>query len=330
MAVVQMPRIVSRFTVEDIRAALRQSSKPLPSLPRGHFEVIGVSEEHQVALFKHKSVTGCRNTTSQQHSLLPMPIPCHKAITELTTEPNIRVGFEYIFGHSQPYSVVDRKVRLEDPTLPVTGGDETTENRRTTVMISALENRFGGNFEISGAGQESSRYCPFSGGGDIYLLRKTPSTSAAALVHGVPHDVEWSDPDPDPTDVTPPAVTVAASADITPPKPGELRCGATENKMLYPSQTETDVRLQLQANMMLISSLVLLRKLEKRPEAAESIRVITCYGLQMGPTYPLKILKLTIDFENSLCKYEEQFKLYPCGVYSAYIDIALAYILQSL
>ena len=103
---------------------------------------------YQVALFKHKNVAGCRVTNIPQHSILPIPIPCHKDVTEFTKEPNIRVGFEYIFGHSQPYSVVDRKVRLNDPTLPVDG----TENRRTLIMIAALEK----HFEILGTGQDSS------------------------------------------------------------------------------------------------------------------------------------------------------------------------------
>ena len=108
-----------------------------------------------MAIFKFKHVSGCRVTNDNHHSTLPIPIPCHKAITALTKEPNIRVGFEYIFGHSQPYSIEDGKVRLKDPTLPVLSGVESSENRRTTMMISALESKFGDRFEILGAGQES-------------------------------------------------------------------------------------------------------------------------------------------------------------------------------
>ena len=37
-----------------------------------------------------------------------------------------------------------------------------------------------------------------------------------------------------------------------------------------------------------------------------------------------------MNFEESKCDYEEQFILYPCSVYPAYIDIALNYIVERL
>ena len=46
--------------------------------------------------------------------------------------------------------------------------------------------------------------------------------------------------------------------------------------------------------------------------------------------FPLKIMKLVMDFENSLCDYKEQFCLHSCAVYPAYIDIGLSYIIQRL
>ena len=66
------------------------------------------------------------------------------------------------------------------------------------------------------------------------------------------------------------------------------------------------------------------------PAAAFPLKIMTCYGMQMGSSYPLKILKLVMDFENSLCDYEEQFCLHLCAVYPAYIDIGLSYIIQRL
>ena len=64
--------------------------------------------------------------------------------------------------------------------------------------------------------------------------------------------------------------------------------------------------------------------------AGEKIRVMTCYGISLGGLYPLNILKLTVDFDNQLCKYEEQLTMYPSAVYAAYIDIGISYILKRL
>ena len=62
-----------------------------------------------------------------------------------------------------------------------------------------------------------------------------------------------------------------------------------------------------------------------------NIRVIklSCenvHGVKFSWAYP----KLSTDFENMCCKYEEQFRLNPCEVYPAYIDMAVEYILNRL
>ena len=44
--------------------------------------------------------------------------------------------------------------------------------------------------------------------------------------------------------------------------------------------------------------------------AGEEIRAITCCRICFGGTYPLNVLKFTVDFEDDLFKYEEQMLLY--------------------
>ena len=192
--------------------------------------------------------------------------------------------------------------------------------------------------------------CPFSGGGDIHIIKKGTLTSAAVIQQMASEDNSAREqPDPIPptisVDTSPHAATPCIStsqgsthqsttapsgSDITPPKEGELRCGTTEHKLLSHVQSDEEVSMQLQASMMLASSVLLRRGIIENPTAAASINVITCYGLQIGPTYPLKIFQMIMDFAESSCRYEEQFCLYPCGVYPAYIDIALNYIIQRL
>ena len=195
-----------------------------------------------MAIYKHKNVAGCRSTDSHQHDRLPVPLPAYKDAVVLTKETKLHVGFPYIYGHFQPYSIVDGEVQLQKPTILPLTKTESSENKRTVIMINSLQQLF--NDFV--AGNDSKIFFPFSGGGDICILRKETTTSAALLQRPTSADDE----------VEQPAATItpqASSTNITPPRPGEHSCGATENKMSN-TQSETDVRLQLQANMMLLTS----------------------------------------------------------------------------
>ena len=60
--------------------------------------------------------------------------------------------------------------------------------------------------------------------------------------------------------------------DITPASQGEYRCGSLENKVTG-QQTEDQVRLQLQANMILTCSILLERKHDRRQKQSWSLLV---------------------------------------------------------
>ena len=57
---------------------------------------------------------------------------------------------------------------------------------------------------------------------------------------------------------------------------------------------------------------------------------VVCYGVLQGDTYPLKLLKLTIDFLQQNTLFEELFVLEPSPFYPVYIDIILNYLYHSL
>ena len=61
-----------------------------------------------------------------------------------------------------------------------------------------------------------------------------------------------------------------------------------------------------------------------------SIDYLVCYGVLLGPTYPLKLLKLTLDFVQQETLFEELFHLPQCPFYPVYIDITLHYLFCSL
>ena len=141
--------MVRRFSVSEIRTEIqRQTSKTLPDVPQGYFDVLSGGDGYQVALFKHTNVAGCRSTSSHQHGKLPLPLPCLKDTAMITKEPNIRVGFNYIHGHPQSYTVHDGKVSLNDSVLPLTKMDDA-ENSHTMSMMFSLISTFGDRYEIA-------------------------------------------------------------------------------------------------------------------------------------------------------------------------------------
>ena len=130
-------------------------------------------------------------------------------------------------------------------------------------------------------------YCPFSGGGHISIFRRGSSSVSVVMT------------DSDSEDVTPPhrgMQSDRSEGQATPPKDGEYRCVSVENKVT-PVQCEWEVTLQLQANMLVLCSGLLRQKFKECPSDAEKINILCCYGLQLGLPYPLKVLKLTVDFE---------------------------------
>ena len=154
------------------------------------------------------------------------------------------------------------------------------------------------------------------GGGDIYI----EAESASAVVRGVePQETEEEEEE-----------TTQPSLQVTPPKKGDRRCGAVEGKSIRAQKSPFDVTIQLQANMMLLCGRTLAKKMKKRPEDAESITCLTCYGVQVGLSYPVRLLKLSMDFTNNRIKYTELFYARTSLCHGAHIDLSLNYIFNAL
>ena len=122
----------------------------------------------------------------------------------------------------------------------------------------------------------------------------------------------------------------SALLNITPPKKGEQWCAALENKGTQCTRPPTHVTLQLQANMVLLCAKMLYESVSSEPENAEEISSLTCFGAQFGLTYPMKLLKLKMDFDERNMSFKELF-VAPVGPASgAYMDLLLCYIFQAL
>ena len=101
---------------------------------------------------------------------LPPPNPLHRNAKKITKEPNIRVGLPCMFGHDQPYTIQSGTVVVGEPTLP-NRRTSSTEFNKTAVIMGLLLKKYGSLLD-------NSRFCPFTGGGDIHLQRKNASSAA--------------------------------------------------------------------------------------------------------------------------------------------------------
>ena len=216
------------------KAIAKQGAEPLPSLPRGHFSVVCNFSGHQVAIFHYDKTTGCRSTKAAEHDELQ---------GDKRVNPSIRVGHEYLFGYSLGYAVSNGKINL-DPCLPTARVSKLSENARTIALVAKLREHYT-SADICGLGRDSSHFCSFSGGGDIQIFNKVASSAAVVRLSGEEDDDSES---PEQT-VRSPTDIPRDTLNVTPPSRGESRCGSVENNVSA-QQTEEDVRLQLQANML--------------------------------------------------------------------------------
>ena len=153
------------------------------------------------------------------------------------------MGFPYYFGYNHPYKVSRGSITLENFLPPQDCTEHfASEAERTLVMITKLWSTFGSQYDIGLMhGHLKTRFCPFRGGGDVYIMRN--NLESCVVLATIPS----TSADPGPTDSPESPVE---SLEVTPPRAGEDRCGAIENKVQH-RQTDREVELQLQANMLL-------------------------------------------------------------------------------
>ena len=82
--------------------------------------------------------------------------------------------------------------------------------------------------------------------------------------------------------------------------------------------------------MVLLTSVLLQENVDNNRAEVDNIKVITCYGLLVGPLQPLVFLKGRIDFENGMLSFQELFKRSPCLQTPMIADSIIVYILQNL
>ena len=320
------------FSFDEINEAVGRQRKPqIPDPGKGQFKIVASTTEQQVAVFRYDKTTGC-SKLSGAHNLLPVPNCRHRKIKMLMqTHTNIRVGSRFLYnGYDQQYTIDDKGdmfTRVECFPAPK---NFQCEISRSLEMIEGLKLALGEHYTVEYWFGNFSRHCPFSGGGDLSIF-KSRSRSAVVV------DLHSNDGTDDGTNdgITPDDDTrdISLSTKVSPTKPGEYRCVSIENKIASNLGSDVDqenITLQLQANMLLLSSTLLMNKIKECPNKAEGINILRCYGLQIGLNCPLKILKLSVDFSKKELEYEELLNIPTTALHHLYVDMALQHVVSCL
>ena len=117
--------------------------------------------------------------------MLPTPFLRHKDAAMFIQETKLRAGFKYLYGYNHPYSIKDKKINLEG-YIPSSQKEKRIENTRTTDMqfeLRAFLNDAQVPMEVRAMGKNDSKYCPFTGGGDIEIYPAKRNSAAAVISH---------------------------------------------------------------------------------------------------------------------------------------------------
>ena len=290
--------------VELVKEAL---GSDVPTFPRGKFHVIISTHTLQVALFEFESTAGCRTTSSKLHEYLLFPKPNYKDIVQ---NPEMRVGYKFLYSRDVEYKVVEKKVHIT-PTGEIIRRDDREKlfkTEKTRALCKQLETVFPTYKIYMPHPMRTNTFCPFTGGGDIEIFYHTTAAVVEAC-HGNEEQEE---------------------VNITPPKKGEQRSVVLENKGNRSQQEPVEVILQLQADMIMTCGKLLQKIIKNNADEARNVRCLIVYGVQIGLTYPVKLLKVTMDFDAEMVQFHELFNSYIDPNAGAYIDMALQYVFQAL
>ena len=330
------------FSFDEINEAVGRQGKPqIPYPGKGQFKIVASTTEQQVAVFRYDKTTGC-SKLSGARNLLPVPVCRHRKIEMLMQTPtNIRVGSRFLYnGYDQQYTIDGKGDMLTRVVCFPAPKNFQCEISRLYQMIEGLKLALGQHYTVECWFGNFSRHCPFSGGGDLSIFKSRSPSAVVVDLHsndGTEQTTSDIGRTNDGTDdgITPDDDTrdISLGTKVSPTKPGEYRCISIENKIANSLGSDVDqesITLQLQANMLLLSSTLLLNKVKEDPDKAGGINILSCYGLQIGLNCPLKILKLCVDFSKKELEYEELLNVSPTPVHHLYVDMALQHVVSCL
>jgi hypothetical protein len=156
--------------------------------------------------------------------------------------------------------------------------------------------------------------CMFSGGGDHIMMAATGNT-----VYDIATEEEECEPVPSPLSA------------------GEHRTGANLELKYNTTQPDRNVEHQLKANMLLFTARHTVRMMEhlqtdkSNPiSALRKVNKISTYGMSFGVLKPVVVLKLMLDFNTSIVRYEKRYQSPPEVPPEPRIDCAILYLVNRI
>ena len=325
------------FSFEEIKEAVGRQGKPqIPYPGEGQFKVVASTTEQQVVVFRYRKTIGC-SKLSDSRNLLPVPVCRHRKIETLMQTPtNIRVGSRFLYnGYDQQYTIDGNGDMLTRVVCFPAPNNFQCENSRSYQMIEGLKLALGQHYSVEWWFGNYNRHCPFSGGGDLSIFKSCSPSAVVVDLHSNDGTEQTTSNDGTDDESTPDDVTRDISLG-TKLDTRDISLGtkvSPTNKIANSLGSGVDqegITLQLQANMLLLSSTLLLNKVKEDPDKAGGINILSCYGLQIGLNCPLKILKLSVDFSKKELEYEELLNVSPTPVHHLYVDMALQHVVSCL
>ena len=280
---------------------------PLSSV--GHYEKLEMSNIYFFVF--HKAIC-CSYTYSDIHAELPHPVNKQESFTLPRTAANTGARSFFDFN-GRAFDL------LEDGSLSIndTFGtkDSRNEGERTRDAILGIQRWLAtsySNIEVSGYTKNNKKFCPFTGGGDIFFQGRI--TASTLIMHRESEEEDegrTEEGDEESTEEGDEGSTAAI-------------CSIIENKV----KQSNDVLLQLQANMVLASAESLRNKIRMGDltlDEMDQCTAIHSYGVSYGQDIEFLFLRSTFNFDRQTLSFEFLFgpKYWLAAV--KYVDAAIQY-----
>lgn len=283
--------ICRRFTYETVRKFLyEQKKKKLPSKKSGSFHAVYGGTDKQIIVYKFTNSVGCSTVGSSNHANLP------HILRDLQTTPitmpasdlgDLGLGRAYLFPDStlqEDAYGYHKPSTVQDRNIRYVV--ETAEATRKRSLIQKMKDTFPSLY-VSEWGGIENHCCEFSGGGDVMCCPNNNSDARKIFCIYLP---QW------------------------------IKSSTVEVK--YTHCSVDALELQLQANMVLLSSKCLFEVLTQNHEVDK----VTIYGLGFGVFHKLLLLELNIDYVLGSLKFIELYSSPPNPSYHLSIDSAFRYV----
>ena len=326
---------------------IRRLGIPLPfELPSGCFRNVIWCPNVIIYGFIYDTTAGCRDTSSTCHKQICQTTVDLIEPSDLIEENNLLTNFnpvgKYLFpsirfdyvpspnGVCIAASTHFEKQSLANPFL--CRKRLTTETERTAILLDELKkvpyvkhNNIHLSLSTEFFKEMRLDVCPFTGGGDIFINKDVLSNHTGVCLFRELDDTDFDSSRPD-------SPTSDPSQSFRRPSIIECKVGSSS------SQSPHEIELELKANMMLVLCHqfynVLANTIDSDSDGTsmrlKDITTLTAYGMTLGSSTDLDVLKLQLNFKDNTFLYTRRFRYPQCPAIGHFSNGALSYIIRRI